>query len=199
MSTWRLARRALLKVAVLLAGVDVAEALGRLGGHRRQLSPPPPGARDEPAPSAPAAPLSAADVEDLVAFAGILVEGGTLAPDDRRHVVEHVQDRARRQPAYQALYRTTVELLERLGGRRFASLAEAERLELVTRHRLMSPDVRPGESLGPFAEEVRVVRTRAGRDLIGGYYNSPAGWAAVGYTHFPGRCGDLGRYTRPEP
>jgi hypothetical protein len=36
------------------------------------------------------------------------------------------------------------------------------------------------------------------RDLVGGYYNSPAGWAVVGYAHFPGRCGDLGRYVRPE-
>lgn len=195
MPTWRLARRALLKAVLLLAGLDVAEALGQLADHRGQLSPPLPGARDEPAPPAP---LSTADIEDLVAFAGILVEGGTLAPSDRRHVVEHIEDRARRQGTYRAFYHTTVELLERLAGRRFASLAEAERLEVVTRHRLTVPDVRPSENLGPFAEAARVVRTRVVRDLVGGYYNSPAGWAVVGYAHFPGRCGDLGRYVRPE-
>ena len=37
---------------------------------------------------------------------------------------------------------------------------------------------------------MRIVRTRAVPDLIGGYYGSPAGWAVVGYQSFPGRCGD---------
>jgi hypothetical protein len=43
-----------------------------------------------------------------------------------------------------------------------------------------------------------VVRTRVIPDLIEGYWGSPAGWAAVGYEAFPGRCGDLTRYTRSE-
>jgi len=42
------------------------------------------------------------------------------------------------------------------------------------------------------------VREKAVPDLINGYWRSPAGWAAVGYGVFPGRCGDLTRYTRPE-
>jgi len=45
---------------------------------------------------------------------------------------------------------------------------------------------------------MRAIRTRAVPDLIGGYYGSPAGWAVVGYTTFPGRCEDLTRYVRAE-
>ena len=99
---------------------------------------------------------------------------------------------------YLELCRTTVSLLRRLAGRRFSSLDMTERIELMTRHRLNSTDVPPEDDLGPFADDTRAVRTRARRDLIADYYNSPAGWAVVGYDVFPGRCGDLGRYTRPE-
>ncbi len=63
---------------------------------------------------------------------------------------------------------------------------------------LAASGVRPGEDLGRFPDEMRSLRTRAVPDLIGGYYASPAGWAAVGYDTFPGRCGELTRYTRPE-
>jgi hypothetical protein len=35
-------------------------------------------------------------------------------------------------------------------------------------------------------------------DLIRGYYESAAGWALVGYSTFPGQCGDLASYTRAE-
>ncbi len=88
--------------------------------------------------------------------------------------------------------------LERLAGRRLASLEIQQRTELIARHRLAVSLVRPDEDLGPFPEEVRTLRTRIVPDLIGGYYNSPAGWAAVGYDTFPGRCGDLTRYGRSE-
>jgi hypothetical protein len=137
-------------------------------------------------------------MEDLIAFAEIVVEGRPLAPAGRADLRAHVEDRLERRPGSLDLYRTTVRLLDRLAGRRFAALEVAARLALVTRHRLGVPDVRPSESLGPSADEVRTVRSRVVRDLIRGYYASPSGWAEVGYGTFPGRCGDLTRYTRAE-
>ena len=91
-----------------------------------------------------------------------------------------------------------VSTLQRLAGRRFASLEIRERAELIGRHRLTASHVWPGEDLGPFPEEMRALRMRIVKDLIGGYYGSSAGWAVVGYQTFPGRCGDLTRYTRAE-
>ncbi len=90
-------------------------------------------------------------------------------------------------------------MLDRLAGTRFSGLALDRRRALLSRHRLTSATVLPGEPLGPYPDDARAVRTRAVPDLIGGYYASPVGWAAVGYATFPGRCGDLARYTRPEP
>jgi hypothetical protein len=142
--------------------------------------------------------LSPAEIEDLIAFAEIVVEGRPLAPAARADLLAHIEDRLERRPESVELYRTTVRLLERLAGRRFSALDAAARLELVGRHRLAVPDVRPSESLGRFADEVRTVRSRVVRDVIGGYYASPSGWAVVGYAVFPGRCGELTRYTRPE-
>jgi hypothetical protein len=142
--------------------------------------------------------LSSADLEDLVAFAEVLVQGRALGSAERGYVVEHIEDRARQNPEYLALYQTTARTLERLAGRRVSSLDIRERIELATRHRLGDQRALAGEDLGPFAEEVRAVRKRAARDLIDGYYRSPAGWAVVDYATFPGRCGDLTRYTRAE-
>ena len=72
-----------------------------------------------------------------------------------------------------------------------------ERTVLIVRYRLVAP---PAGAKAPaaFPPELQAVLTRAVKDLIGGYYSYPAGWATVGYDTFPGRCGDLMRYTRPE-
>src|SRR2546421_591140 len=78
-----------------------------------------------------------------------------------------------------------------------ATLAPLERSALVTRFRLGSAATLPDEDLGPFPDDASLVRTRVVPDLIAGYYASPAGWAVVGYDVFPGRCGDLARYTGP--
>ncbi len=133
-----------------------------------------------------------------MAFAEIVVEGRPLGPVERADLLAHVEDRLARRPESIQFYRTTVRLLERLAGQRFSALHATARLELVSRHRLAVADVRPSESLGPFADEVRTVRSQVVRDVIAGYYASPSGWAAVGYAAFPGRCGDVTRYTRAE-
>jgi len=142
--------------------------------------------------------LSGDELEDLVAFGEVLVEGRRLPPAERDHLVDHIKDSAQGSREKLALYRTTAALLDRLAGGPFARLEIAERIELVRRHRL---DIRgtPADAgiahLGPTEKDVR---EKAVPDLINGYWRSPAGWAAVGYGVFPGRCGDLTRYTRPE-
>lgn len=189
-------RRSLLQRLLLIVGIDAAGLTGCVSRRAGvPVSEPVPAALDPPPEPGS---LSSAELEDLVAFAEVLVEGRTLALDERGYVVEHIEDRTRRSAEYLSLYRTTVNTLERLAGRRVASLEIRERIELAARHRLGDPRVMPGEDLGPFAEEVRALRKRTVRDLIEGYYRSPAGWAVVDYATFPGRCGDLTRYTRPE-
>ena len=185
-------RRSILQRLLLLAGIDPAGLVGCASGR---AAGPFPTALDPP--STPGA-LSSVELEDLIAFAEVLVESRTLTRAERGYVVEHVEDRIRRSPEHLSLYRTTVRTLERLAGQRFSNLEIRERIEFAARHRLTDQRVLPGEDLGPFAEEVRALRTRAVGDLIEGYYRSPAGWAVVGYATFPGRCGDLTRYTRPE-
>ncbi len=133
-------------------------------------------------------------MEALVSFGEVLVEGRTLAPTERRYLVEHIQDRASGSPDYLSLYRTVARMLDRIAGRRFASLEVRERIDLIARHRLAA-GLGPGEEL---PDEMRALRMRAVSDLIRGYYGSPAGWAVVGYQTYPGGCGDLTRYTRPE-
>jgi len=143
--------------------------------------------------------LSGAELDDLIAFGEVLVEGRVLSPTERGFLLEHIEDRLKHTPGNLSLYRTTVSTLERLAGRPFARLDLRERLEVVTRHRLGTSQMSVEEAPGPFAAEMRAIRKQVVEDLIGGYYGSPVGWAIVGYATFPGRCGDLTRYTRAEP
>jgi hypothetical protein len=146
-------------------------------------------------PRADGAALSDAERDTLLAFAEVLVEGRPLFPSERSALLGHIEDRVRVWDGTLALYRGTVALLNRLAAAGFSTLGLRERIELVAR-----------EGLGPSPRRIdraddaaRAVRTQVVPDLIAGYYSSPAGWAVVGYGVFPGRCGDLTRYTRPEP
>jgi hypothetical protein len=142
--------------------------------------------------------LSEREMRTIVAFTAVLVEGRELAAQEAGYVVEHVTDRAGNTPGYRALYRRTADLLDRLAGAPFADLQLESRAALLVRHRLTDSDVRIREYLLPWGREALAVRVLAVPDLIGGYYLSPAGWAAVGYEAFPSRCGDLTRYTSAE-
>jgi hypothetical protein len=135
-------------------------------------------------------------MEDLVTFGEVLVEGRTLPPPERRYVIEHIEDRTIRSPEYLSLYRTAATTLDRLAGQRFATLDISARIELVSRHRLSSPGG-PGDDSAVVPADMQALRMRVVPDLTRGYYGSPAGWAAVGYESFPGRCGHLTRYTGP--
>jgi hypothetical protein len=138
--------------------------------------------------------LSAAELDTLIAFGEVIVDGRPLADDARATLVEAIAARLRNAPDQAGLYRGAARLLEHLAGGRLGDLDLASRTALVARYHL---DVRVSadESV---ADEARFIRTGLARELIAAYWQSAAGWAAVGYQTFPGRCGDLTRYTRRE-
>ena len=185
----RLSRRGLLRGGALVLGVQPAGVqkplrLRVLDTAAHAAAPPP--------------ALAGSDLDDLVAFAEVLAVGRALDPGERDALAGTIEEHAARDPQYRELCRSTIGLLQRLGGRRFSNLEAAARAQLIERHRLHSPDAGPDDDTGPLAAAKRTVRMRARRALIADYYRSPAGWATVGYDVFPGRCGDLLRYTRPE-
>ena len=182
-----LMRRALLALAAGPALIGCAS--------RRGPSPPVPTVF---APAPKTGPLSVAEIENLVAFGELVVEGETVPLGQRWFLIEYIDDRTKHSAQYLSLYRAAASTLDRLAGRRFTSLEVGERLELIARHGLAGRRVLPGDDLGPLSTEMRTLRARVVPDLIRGYYGSAAGWAVVGYQTFPGRCGDLTRYTRPE-
>jgi hypothetical protein len=137
--------------------------------------------------------LSPAEMADLIAFGEVLLEGRALAPPERRYLVEHIEDRTTRSAEYVSLYRAAVTILDRVAGRRFATLEIRERIDLITRHGLAAVQ---GAAQAP-SDEMRALLTQVVPDLIRGYFASPIGWAVVGYDTFPGRCGELTRYTGP--
>ena len=109
----RLSRRALLRSGALVLGVEPRGVLGPLwrrvqGGAARVVSE----AHAEP----PASRLSEPELEDLVAFTELLVEGRPLSPVERDSLMENILERVARDRDYLELYRTTVNLLQRLAG-----------------------------------------------------------------------------------
>jgi hypothetical protein len=148
--------------------------------------------------SSPPGALAEGELETVLAFAEVLVEGRALSPAERQPLAEHLAGRTRSTPGYLSLYRTAARLLDRLAGGRFAALDPGRRADVMVRHRLVSSDVRTHEYLHPLRRQELAVRVLAVPDLIWAYYRSPAGWAVVKYETFPGRCGNLQRYTVSE-
>jgi hypothetical protein len=148
--------------------------------------------------SSPTGVLEPADLDSVVAFAEVLVEGVPLPSEGLQILVEHVNERTRTTPGYLPLYRATATALDRLANRPFSALDLPERTTVIMEHGLAHP-VRLWEYFVPLWRHDLAVRLLAVPDLIDGYYRSAAGWAIVGYAAFPGRCGDLLRYTRSEP
>jgi len=179
---------------LILFGGDPAARLGWFDWRTQDVAAGPPASPY--GPESPQ-PLSRPELEDLVAFAGVLVEGRILSPIEAGHLVDHVQERVTREPNHLSIYRRAVTLVNRLSGARFSSLGIDQRVALVTRYRLIPAPVSLDENLGPFPDDALDVRTLVVPDLIGSYYRSPAGWTIVGYDAFPGTCADLARYTRP--
>jgi hypothetical protein len=173
-----------------------AEAVHRLAGRSPARSEALVRAAIEPTSQAPT--LSSEEIGSLLALGEAVVEGRALSPDERRYLTEHIEDWARHIPGQLAYYRTAASLLDRLAAKPFSSLAIGDRIRLISLHRLDARSVPVGQDPEAIAAEARMVRSRVVPALIEGYWSSPAGWAAVGYQIFPGRCGELVRYTRPE-
>jgi hypothetical protein len=144
----------------------------------------------EPGPAG----LSDAERTTLLAFAEVLVGGRPFSPPERGEILNHLDDRIKASEPMLILYREAAASLDQRAGARFSALGIRSRTELVARDHL-APS--PGQ-LHPPDDDAYRVRTRVAPDLIAAYYRSSVGWAIVGYTVFPGRCGDLTRYTHPE-
>jgi hypothetical protein len=150
-------------------------------------------------PLSPTGALSDAGMETVVAFGEALVGERPFSETEKGYLSRHIDHQTKTAPGYFSVYRATAKLLQRLSpSGEFSKLSLGDRLKLVTRHGLLSYDVQAREYLLPFHREELIARTLAVPDLIGGYYASPAGWAVVHYETFPGRCGDLSRYTRED-
>jgi len=189
-------RRGLIRGLLLMLGISSVGLVRRAERRARETVAQPGG--PGPSPS-PAEPLSRTELDNLLAFGEIVVEGRSLPAAERGYLASYIEERAEEASGYhRANYRTAVGLLNRLAGSPFSSLSFEQRVALLVRHHLTSSRVMPDEDLGPFSADVRAVRTLVLPHLISGYYGSPAGWAVVGYDTFPGRCGDLARYTGPE-
>lgn len=190
-------RRFLLQGLLLGLWSRVAEASHRLSGQLRAIGARLTAAASEPA-SADGGTLSATELASLLAFAEVIAAGRVMSPPERQYVAEHIEKTAKRVPRELAELRTGARLLDQLADQPLSSLGMAERAALLARHRLDIRVARSGDDTGPFAAQAPMVRSRIAPLLIEGFWSSPAGWGAVGYHQFPGRCGELTRYTRRE-
>ena len=130
--------------------------------------------------------------DTLLAFAEALLGSNVLSVQSREVLLDHLLFRLGPDTALQAEYRACARLLDEIAGVPFGTLPVKARQELLGRH---------GFASGAASELDVEVAARDARDyivpdLIAAYYRSPMGWAAVGYTAFPGRCAGLSEYTR---
>src|SRR5262245_24044567 len=83
--------------------------------------------------------LEPAELDSVVAFAEVLVEGVPLPPEGLQILVEHVNRRTRTTPGYLSLYRAIATTLDRLANRPFSALDLPERTAVIMEHGLAHP------------------------------------------------------------
>lgn len=147
---------------------------------------------------ASAAKLTAADIDTLLALAEVAARGRAFSLDERRAVSDEIGYWARQSADQRDYYHIAVRLLDRLARRPFARLRLDDRIQLVDRYRLNVRAVPPAEDPVSAGRDARIVRERVVPNLIEAYWGSAAGWVALQYMTFPGRCGDLVQYTRSD-
>lgn len=192
----RLSRRALLGVLLGAPAVLVVALWSRLRRPVDQIV-----QLLEPTidPASPAGDLAAGELEALVAFAEVLGGDEELRGESRESVASYLTRQARTTPGYLRLYRLTAGLLDGVADARFAALPLAERKRVVATRILPAGDPPPRAYRLLFQRGQLALEKLVVPDLVRGYYSGAAGWAAVGYAFYPGRCGGgLARYTRPE-
>jgi hypothetical protein len=140
-------------------------------------------------PSAPTGPVPPSALTTLLAFAEVVVVGESLAGAGRETIQAALQEGATSRAGHRALCEAAAALLDRLAGGSFASLSVAERTALVAEHRLAEHPVGRLELLSPRNRVAFALRDLLVPELITTYYDSPAGWAEVGYRRPYGECG----------
>jgi hypothetical protein len=111
----------------------------------------------------------------------------------------HLVERAARAPGYLPWYRGGARYLDGLGGAAFASLPPDVRAALLAAKVPLERTERLATWQLVFRGEAVALARLVAPDLIGAYYASAPGWRVLGYASVPGQCGDLERYTVPEP
>jgi hypothetical protein len=183
-------------IAAALCAVVVAQlvrparALRRL--VRRQYRP-----RLDPA--APTGALTDDEVRALVAFGESVVEGRALSAEGREVLRAHLVARAAGAPGYLPWYRAGARHLDGLGGAPFATLPPEVRAGLIAARLPMAPRAHVATWRLLLRNDAVALARIVAPDLIAAYYASAPGWRVVGYASTPGQCGELERYTAPEP
>ena len=190
-------RRRFLGIAVVVVGGALAAIGLRWGGIgalvRAGLS-----RAFRPAldPTAATGSLPSASLATLLAFAEVVVIGEALSGEARESLRTALDEGAATRPGHRALCEAATAHLDRLAGGGFATLSVAERTALVTAHRLAEHPVGRLELLSPRNRVALALRDLLVPELITAYYDSPSGWAEVGYRRAYGECGEGREYTR---
>ena len=190
-------RRRFLGIALVVVGGALAAVGIRRGGLLAALRGAFSGtlrpALDAAAPTGPVPPPALAT---LLAFAEVVAVGETLQGAGLEAVQASLQEGATTRPGHRALCEAAAALLDRVAGGRFATRSLEERTAIVAAHRLAEYPVGRLELLSPWTRVAFAVRDLLVPELITAYWDSPSGWAEVGYRRPYGECGQGREYTR---
>ena len=189
-------RRRFLRIALVVVGGALAAVgvrRGLVGTLRAAFSN---ALRPTLDPTAPTGPVPSPALATLLAFAEVVVVGETLSGAGREALQASLQESAASRAGHRALCEAAAALLDRLAGTTFATLPVAERTALVASHRLAEYPVGRLELFSPRNRVAFALRDLLVPELITTYYDSPAGWAEVGYRRPYGECGEGREYTR---
>jgi hypothetical protein len=169
-----------------------SEAQGVLDRGRRALSRWLRPSLDE---AAPTGVLAAADLATLRAFTATLV-GDELDEAAWAPVRDELARAAIERRGFAAVCARACRLLDRLGDGPFADAPPDVRAARVAAARLTVRPVAKHELLAPGRRTRHEVRELLVPELLRAYFDSPAGWAVVGYDATLGGCRDPFAYTR---
>ena len=148
--------------------------------------------------------MSPDDLETMVAFGLVLLPSSGA---DAEWVRSHVRARAEQVPGMRAEYLRCVRALDATAPAPAAPFRDRPRVDQVAAVAAVLPNYagqprwrRAAARLLAAPTELALRQHVAG-DVLAAYYRTGAGWAAVGYGHFPGVAASdpLGYATSPHP
>jgi hypothetical protein len=169
-----------------------AQADGVVGRGRRTLSR---WLRPSLDDGAPTGVLTATELAALRTFTATLV-GDELGDSDWTPVRDELARAAIERRGFAAVCARACRLLDRLGDGPFADAPPDVRAARVAAARLTVRPVARHELLAPGGRTRHEVRELLVPELLRVYFDSPAGWAVVGYDATLGGCRDAFAYTR---